>query len=95
VPSGGDPGSVLHQAVGRINLLMMAVDNGADRFICAGPVLSHYEVEVTGSPRRLSDGEWDGILQGNTFPPDLDPSRLEGLAPPAWTQSYLVRRESP
>jgi hypothetical protein len=26
-----DPGSVLHEAVGRVNLLLIAVENGSDR----------------------------------------------------------------
>ena len=101
---GCDPGSVLHEAVGRVNLLMLAVDNGPDRFICAGPVLSHYEFEVIGAPRRISDEEWrgsgvggnnpPGILQNN-FPSDVPASRLEGLAPPVWTQSYLVPAQCP
>jgi len=80
-----DPGSVLHEGIGRVNLLLIAVDNGADRFICAGPVLSHYEFEVIGAPRRLSDDEWggmDGGILGGTFPSDVAPSQLEGLAPP-------------
>jgi hypothetical protein len=85
----GDPGSVLHEGIGRVNLLLIAVDNGADRFICAGPVLSHYEIEVIGAPRRLTDDEWDGILDGN-FPSDVAPSQVEGLAPPIWTTGYLV-----
>lgn len=86
-----DPGSVLHEAVGRTNLLLLAVDNGNDCFLCAGPVLSHYEFEVTGAPRRLSDEEWWWTLwwQGS-FPGDIDPQRIEGLTPPPWTQSYLV-----
>jgi hypothetical protein len=88
-----DPGSVLHEGIGSVNLLLVAVDNGADRFICAGPVLSHYELEVIGPPRRVSDDEWGGsdggILAGN-FPADLDPSQVEGLAPPIWTTGYLV-----
>jgi hypothetical protein len=95
-----DPGSVLHEAVGGVNLLMLAVENGPDRFICAGPVLSHYEFEVIGDPRRISDQEWagsqkgprgfrPGILGGN-FPSDVPASRIEGLKPPVWTQSYLV-----
>ena len=84
-----DPGSVLHEAVGRVNLLMLAVENGADRFVCAGPVLSHYELEVIGAPRRISDEEWRGILQNN-LPSDVPASRFEGLTPPVWTQSYLV-----
>ena len=89
----GDPGSVLHEAIGSVNLLLVAVDNGADRFICAGPVLSHYEFEVIGPPRRLSDDEWGGsdggILEGN-FPSDVASSQVEGLAPPVWTTGYLV-----
>jgi hypothetical protein len=84
-----DPGSVLHEAIGRVNLLMMAVDDGTDRFVCAGPVLSHYEFEVIGAPRRLSDLEWQPILNGS-FPPDVPASRIEGLVPSVWTQSYLV-----
>jgi hypothetical protein len=94
VPSDSDVGSVLHEAVGGVNLLMLAVDNGPDRFICAGPVLSHYELEVTGPPRRLSDEDWaghdilrNGILQSQ-FPDDLPPSRVEGLTPPVWTKEY-------
>jgi hypothetical protein len=84
-----DPGSVLHEAVGSVNMLMIAVDNGPDRFVCAGPVLSHYELEVIGNPRRLSDEEWRGVLQNN-FPIDVPAGRIEGLATPVWTQSYLV-----
>jgi len=85
----GDPGSVLHEGIGNVNLLLIAVDNGADHFICAGPVLSHYEIEVIGGPRRLPDNEWEDILIG-TFPADVDPSQVEGLAPPVWTTGYLV-----
>ena len=96
-----DPGSVLHEAVGRVNLLMLAVDNGADRFVCAGPVLSHYELEVIGAPRRLSDEEWRGrgvsgndprAILNNNYPSDVPASRIEGTKPPVWTQSYLVPR---
>ena len=87
----GDPGSVLHEAVGRVNLLMMAVDNGHARFICAGPVLSHYEFEVVGEPRRFSDEEWRAALN-NDLPVDVPASRIEGLSPPPWTRSYLAPR---
>ena len=67
-----------------MNLLLVAIDNGGDRFICAGPVLSHYEFEVTGEPRRISDAEWRGggafrspdILNGR-FPVDVPASRIE------------------
>ncbi len=80
-----DPGSVLHEAVGEVNLLLIAVDNGPDRFICAGPVLSHYEFETIGQPRRMADDEWEGAR----FSPPND-SSVEGFAPPPWTQPYLV-----
>jgi hypothetical protein len=85
----GDPGSVLHEAIGPVNLLMIAVDNGSDHFVCAGPVLSHYEFEVIGAPRRISDEEWQSIQWGS-FPDDVPQDRIQGLAPPVWTQSYLV-----
>ena len=89
-----DPGSVLHEAIGRVNLLMLAVNSGADRFICAGPVLSHNEFEITGDPVRISDQEWAGSgwrgIVKHVFPPGLPATRFEGLTPPVWTQSYLV-----
>src|SRR5262249_26535549 len=88
-PQVGDAGSVLHEGVGPVNLLMIAVDNGADHFVCAGPVLSHYEFEVIGAPRRISDEEWQAIRLGN-FPDDVPQGSVEGLAPPVWTRSYLV-----
>ena len=88
----GDAGSVLHEGVGRVNLLMIAVENGADRMVLAGPVLSHYEFEVLGDPRRLNDIEWTGILNpfSATFPLDVPLARIQGLAPPPWTSGYLV-----
>jgi len=91
--SVGDPGSVLHEAVGRVNLLMVAIDSGGDRFVCAGPVASHYEFEVTGAPRRLSDEEWKVIAynpQSPQVPSDVPRNRFEGLTPPPWTRDYLV-----
>ncbi|MCC6234506.1 MAG: DUF3160 domain-containing protein, partial [Verrucomicrobiales bacterium] len=36
-PMVGDPGSVLHEGVGRVGLMLIAVDNGADRVVYAGP----------------------------------------------------------
>ena len=102
-----DLGSVLHQAVGRVNLLFIAIEHGSDRFVCAGPVLSHYEFEVTGSPRRISDTEWrvgnpiffpgwppinlPPVLDGGS-PADVSRDRIEGVSAPEWTRSYLVPR---
>jgi hypothetical protein len=72
-----DPGGVLHQGVGSVQLLTIAVDNGPDRRIYAGPVFSHYEFEMPGVT-RLSDEEWQARLQSPDKP-----------SPPEWTRSYL------
>lgn len=90
-----DPGSVLHEGIGRVNLLMIAVEHGADRMIFAGPVLSHYELEVVGDPQRLADIEWRAILDGDVTSFIPVESRIEGLAPPVWTQTYLVPSPRP
>ena len=82
VPSPGDPGCVLHQGVGNVDLLMIAVDNGENKMVYAGPVLSHYEFEIPGVS-RLSDSEWLNDIEINQVPPRPD-----------WTKSYLVPKES-
>ncbi len=74
----GDPGAVIHDAVGNVNMMLIAVDNGADHAIYAGPVFSHYEFEVPGV-NRLSDPDWKTMLQSIQKPPA-----------PEWTHSYLV-----
>jgi hypothetical protein len=73
-----DPGCVLHQGVGSVDLLMIAVDNGQDRTVYAGPMLSHYEFEMPGVSRK-NDKEWRNDLR-------------EGRAParPSYTGAYLV-----
>ncbi len=73
-----DPGSILHEAVGNVQLLMIAVDNGPDRAVYAGPVLSHYEFEL-GPTTRLTDAEWKSQVTNNIIPPA-----------PEWTRAYLV-----
>jgi hypothetical protein len=77
-PMDDDPGCVLHQGVGNVDLLVLAVDSGSDHMIYAGPVLSHYEFEMAGVSRK-SDGEWREDLSGHKAPPRPD-----------WTKSYLV-----
>jgi len=62
-----------------VNLLMIAVDNGTDRMVYAGPVFSHYEFELIGPPARKADSEWRGDLDQGKVPPNPD-----------WTRSYLV-----
>jgi hypothetical protein len=74
----GFAGSVLHEAVGNVDLLLIAVDSGPDRMVYAGPTLSHYEFIQPGLT-RLNDSNWQTRL--NTAP---KPPR------PAWTQDYLV-----
>jgi hypothetical protein len=82
MPAGlvGDPGCVLHQGVGDVDLLLIAIDSGTDRMVYAGPVLSHYEFEVPGVKRK-SDAEWGADLRGGRRPPR-----------PEWTKGYLVPR---
>ena len=71
-------GGVLHEAVGNVDLMLIAVDSGADRMVYAGPTLSHYEFTVGPGVTRLTDAEWK--------------NRLESAKPPRpfWTQDYLV-----
>jgi len=74
----GDPGAVIHEAIGNVNLLLIAIDNGPDRMVYAGPVFSHYELEVPGV-NRLTDDNWKATILSNQTP-----------SPPEWTKSYLV-----
>lgn len=77
MPELGNPGSVLYQGVGNIDMLMIAVDNGEDKMVYAGPVLSHYEFEMPGVSRK-SDSEWQEDINNGNVPPRPD-----------WTKSYL------
>jgi hypothetical protein len=74
----GDPGAVIHEGIANVNLLLIAVDNGPDRMVYAGPVLSHYEFEMPGV-NRLTDAEWKTRVLSGEKPPQ-----------PEWTRSYLV-----
>lgn len=74
-----DPGSILHQGVGNVQMLMIAVDCGpGDLAVYAGPVLSHYEFEL-GPTTRMTDSQWKDQVRAGTLPPQ-----------PEWTRSYLV-----
>jgi hypothetical protein len=77
-PLGYDVGCVLHQGVGNVDLLLIAIDNGKDRMVFAGPVLSHYEFEMTGIVRK-ADSAWRADLTAGKLPPR-----------PEWTREYLV-----
>jgi Protein of unknown function (DUF3160) len=82
-PALGDPGCVLTQGVGNVDLLVVAIDNGKDRVVYAGPVLSHYEFEMPGVTRK-SDSEWRKDIIEGKLPPR-----------PSWTRSYLVPGKNP
>jgi Protein of unknown function (DUF3160) len=73
-----DPGCVLHEGVGGVDLMVIAVDNGKDRVVYLGPTLSHYEFEMPGVARK-SDQEWKADLLNGKCPPR-----------PEWTRGYLV-----
>lgn len=73
-----DPGCVLHQGVGGVDLMVIVIENGEDKVVFAGPTLSHYEFEMPETTRK-SDSEWKAELSVGRFP-----------ARPSWTQSYLV-----
>jgi hypothetical protein len=52
-----DPMSgVLHQAVGNVDVMVIAIDNGKDRMIFLGPTMSHYEFDTffPALQRRMS-----------------------------------------
>jgi hypothetical protein len=85
VPSNalGDPGCVLTQGIGSVDLLLVAIDNGKDRMVYAGPLLCHYEFEMPGITRK-SDSEWKKDLTNDKAPPR-----------PSWTKSYLVPGANP
>jgi hypothetical protein len=74
----GDPGCVLHEAIGRVNLMLICIDSGPDLMMYAGPVMSYYEFQV-GGVKRMSDSEWSGEVKLGT-PPFL----------PAWALGFLV-----
>ena len=75
----GDPGSILHEGVGTVHLLMLAVNYGpGDAAVYAGPVMSHYEF-VLGPTTRKTDSLWKSEIRAGNQPPQPD-----------WTKSYLV-----
>lgn len=78
-PILGDPGSILHEAVGNVQMMFIAIDNGpSDLAVYGAPVLSHYEFEMNATT-RLTDTQWKTNVLNNAIP-----------AAPEWTQSYLV-----
>jgi hypothetical protein len=82
-PPLNDPGCVLTQGVGNVDLLLVAIDNGKDHVVYAGPLLSHYEFEMPGVSRK-SDSEWRKEINAGKLPPR-----------PEWTRGYLVPGVNP
>lgn len=75
----GDLGSILHEGVGNIHLLVMAVNWGPnDAAVYAGPVMSHYEFEL-GPTTRETDSQWKSDLRNGIQPMQPD-----------WTRGYLI-----
>jgi len=72
------PGCVLHNAVGNVNAMFVAIDRGDKVFSYVGPVYTHYEFPRPVD-QRLDDSEWKEIVAKNQQPPL-----------PVWTKSYLV-----
>jgi hypothetical protein len=71
-------GDVLEVGTGDAKLLVVAVDNGADRAAYVGPVSSFYEL---ASPQRLDDEEWRRQLAHDHAPPR-----------PVWTAAFQAPR---
>ncbi|MGK0187110.1 MAG: hypothetical protein ACI9R3_002896 [Verrucomicrobiales bacterium] len=75
----GDPGTILHEGVGGVNLLMIAIERENGRkVVYAGPVLSYYEFYEEGSMERRTDQYWQNHLRDSP------------TAPEPWTEGYLV-----
>lgn len=80
-PLHGDPGTILHEAVGNTALMVVAVDCVAKR-VYTGPVATYYEfTSGPGNFDRMTDEEWRERLQTN--PPSL----------PSWTSGHQFEGE--
>lgn len=74
-PVVGDlKGGILHEGTRGVDLLLIAVDNGTNKTVYAGPLTSHYEFVPATPMQRLNDADWVATK----------------VPRPPWTQSYLV-----
>jgi hypothetical protein len=80
-PIQENQGCVVYQGIGNVDLLTIAVDNGEDKTIYAGPVMSHYEFTLPGVEPK-TDLSWQEDIENGNIPPR-----------PEWTKSYLVSGE--
>ena len=79
----GDPGGVLHEGVGYVDLLYVVATSGGERRMYAGPVFSYYEFELS-FPTRRTDSEWQEQLKNGGAPP-----------PPGWANTFLAPTTAP
>jgi len=69
------------EAVGSVNMMVAAVDNGKDVTMYAGPVFSHFEIIPEGI-QRMSDSEWTSVVTEGVG---------DMLNYPEWAQEYVVK----
>ncbi len=86
----GDPGCVLHQGVGNVDLMIIAIDNGKDRVVYMGPTMSHYEFEMPNATRK-TDKEWKGDLLDAKIPPRPEEQHREQVVAPGQPPRGQVR----
>eukprot|EP00479_Gromia_sphaerica_P001607 TRINITY_DN11844_c0_g1_i1.p1 TRINITY_DN11844_c0_g1~~TRINITY_DN11844_c0_g1_i1.p1 ORF type:complete len:244 (-),score=65.37 TRINITY_DN11844_c0_g1_i1:158-889(-) len=74
-PMSGDPGCVIHAGTGRVDLMIVSVDDPKTEddkpILYAGPVASHFEFAAK-SGIRLTDNEW----------------KRRVVQPPSWIKPY-------
>jgi hypothetical protein len=78
-PGFGYPGEILHEGVGFVNLMVIAIESQDDRVVYLGPTLSHYEF-TTNTNGRMDDDTWRTQLEEGRTPP-REASNLDFLAP--------------
>ena len=72
-------GMVLEEAVGYVDLLIVAYQTSdGDVIVGAGPVFSYYEFKQPMS-ERLTDEEWKSMLEEGRQPPQ-----------PLWTKNFIA-----
>ncbi len=75
-----NPGGVLHQATGNVDLMVMVAEHGEQSCVFVGPVMSYYEM-IEPFLERLTDSAWRTRLGNGETPPR-----------PGWTSTYLIEK---
>jgi hypothetical protein len=60
--------SYLEEAVGYVKLLVVVAPSPDGHYVCVGPVFEHFEFSRDGHLGRLTDEEWEGMLENGTAP---------------------------